>query len=409
MYLPSTTLYARWLHYRLVGKSDAEAWECVRDEQRLRPRDYARTSVAGGGNQPPILLSVPILGGASVTKKGRVGEWKVSLHGRWPAIHTGALEAAYSTTPYYSHLISGIAPILKNIEEGTPFLTFTSALHESISDFMDIESLLPQLRDVTGDNKKIPQAWIEASGNDTIRTGFNPEISFIEPLFRHGRAAIFTLLAMLSLLFCFVVPADAKSPSDKTQVNKTQVISHTDTPKLNIKVYEGFQRFVDEYGDTVRMTYIRELVVYPPMKFKNKKEEDFYWRTVRDVRKTLPYAKLCYATLCETYEYIQTIPDPKKREQHLKQLEKDIFERYKPVFKSMTKGQGKILLKLINRETDQSSYHIVKAFLGTFRAGFWQTFGRFFGMNLKSDFNPKKNKEDATIDRIATLIEQGAL
>ena len=75
----------------------------------------------------------------------------------------------------------------------------------------------------------------------------------------------------------------------------------------------------------------------------------------------------------------------------------------------MTKGQGKILLKLINRETDQSSYHIVKAFLGTFRAGFWQTFGRFFGMNLKSDFNPKKNKEDATIDRIATLIEQGAL
>ena len=127
------------------------------------------------------------------------------------------------------------------------------------------------------------------------------------------------------------------------------------------------------------------------------------------MRKTLPYAKLCYATLCETYEYIQTIPDPKKREQHLKQLEKDIFERYKPVIKSMTKGQGKILLKLINRETDQSSYHIVKAFLGTFRAGFWQTFGRFFGMNLKSDFNPKKNKEDATIDRIATLIEQGAL
>ncbi|MDE6234880.1 MAG: DUF4294 domain-containing protein [Muribaculaceae bacterium] len=178
---------------------------------------------------------------------------------------------------------------------------------------------------------------------------------------------------------------------------------------MKIKAYEGFQRIIDEHGDTCRLYFIREIVVYPPMKFKNKKEEDFYWRTVRDVRKTLPLAKLCYSTLCETYEYIQTIPDKKKREAHLKRLEKDIFEQYKPTIKTMTKNQGKILLKLINRETDQSSYNIVKAFLGSFRAGFWQTFGRFFGMNMKAGFDPAKNKEDATIDRIATLIEQGAL
>ncbi len=77
--------------------------------------------------------------------------------------------------------------------------------------------------------------------------------------------------------------------------------------------------------------------------------------------------------------------------------------------KGFTKGQGKVLLKLINRETDQSSFNIVKAFLGSFRAGFWQTFGRFFGMNMKAGYNPDKNKEDAMIERIATLIEQGAL
>ena len=180
-------------------------------------------------------------------------------------------------------------------------------------------------------------------------------------------------------------------------------------PEVKVQAYKGYYHFVDEYGDTVRMTIIRDIYVYPPLKFKNKKQEEFYWRTVRDVRKTLPYAKLAFSTLCETYEYIQTIPDKKKRERHLKQLENDIFEQYKPVVKTMTKGQGKILLKLINRETDQSSYHIVKAFLGTFRAGFWQTFGRFFGMNMKAGFNPDKNDEDAIIDRIATLIEQGAL
>jgi hypothetical protein len=176
-----------------------------------------------------------------------------------------------------------------------------------------------------------------------------------------------------------------------------------------INLFKGYYHFVDHYGDTVRMTVFNDFVVYPEMKFKNKKEEEFYWRTVRDVRKTLPYAKLAFSTLCETYEYIQTIPDKKVREQHLKRLEKDIFNRYKPVIKGFTKGQGRVLIKLINRETDQSSYNIVKAFLGSFRAGFWQTFGKFFGMNMKLSFNPAKNREDAIIERVATLIEQGSL
>lgn len=179
--------------------------------------------------------------------------------------------------------------------------------------------------------------------------------------------------------------------------------------QLKVKAYRGFKHIVDEYGDTCRLTYIRDVYVFPPLKFKNKKQEEFYWRTVRDVRKTLPYAKLAFSTLCETYEYIQTIPDKKERERHLKTLEKDIFEQYKPVVKKMTKSQGKMLLKLINRETDQTSYHIVKAFLGSFRAGFWQTFGRFFGMNMRAGYHPDKNKDDAIIERVALLVEQGAL
>lgn len=205
---------------------------------------------------------------------------------------------------------------------------------------------------------------------------------------------IFTILFGL---FLILMPVKAQDKDESGEI------------RLKVKAYEGYKHFVDEYGDTCRMTYIKNITVYPPMKFKNKKEEEFYWKTVRDVKKTLPYAKLAFATLCETYEYIQTIPDKKERERHLKRLEKDIFEQYKPVVKSMTKNQGKVMLKLINRETDQTSFNIVKAFLGSFRAGFWQTFGRFFGINMKAGFNPKKNKEDAIIDRIATLVEQGAL
>ena len=183
----------------------------------------------------------------------------------------------------------------------------------------------------------------------------------------------------------------------------------SEEPKVKVKAYKGWYRFVDEYGDTVRMIEMYDVVVYPPIKFKNKKDEEFYWRTVRDVRKALPYAKAASQALIETYEYIQTIPNKKERELHLKTMEKDIVAQYKPVIMKFSKNQGKVLLKLINRETDQSSFNIVKAFLGSFRASFWQTFGRIFGMNMKAGFHPDNNKEDAIIDRIATLIEQGAL
>lgn len=207
-----------------------------------------------------------------------------------------------------------------------------------------------------------------------------------------------TILALI-----FVTAATTLSAQDLPALNELQ------NAKVKVKAFRGWYHFVDEYNDTVAMFVFNDIYCYPPLKFKNKKEEEFYWRTVRDVRKTLPYAKLAFQTLCETYEYILTIPDAKEREKHLKNLEKGIFEQYKPVIKGFTKTQGKVLLKLINRETNQSSFNIVKAFLGSFRAGFWQLFGKFFGMNMKAGFHPDKKHEDAVIDRIATLIEQGAL
>ena len=181
------------------------------------------------------------------------------------------------------------------------------------------------------------------------------------------------------------------------------------TPKVPVKAFKEFYRFVDEYGDTVRMTLIRDIYVYPPLKFKNKKQEEFYWRTVREVKRTLPYAKLINRTLQETYEYRETFDTKKEKDAYLKQFEKSLYAQYKPVMKKLTKSQGKMMIKLINRETNQTSYHIVKAFLGTFRAGFWQTFGRFFGVNLNAAYKPDKDKNDAVIERVATRVEQGLL
>ncbi|MCX4258086.1 MAG: DUF4294 domain-containing protein [Muribaculaceae bacterium] len=175
------------------------------------------------------------------------------------------------------------------------------------------------------------------------------------------------------------------------------------------KVYRGKYHMVTEEGDTVLMLVMNPVTVFPPLKFKNKKQEQFYWRTVRDVKKTLPYAKLICATLLETYEYIETFPTQKEREEYLKRMEKEVFEQYKPVLKQFTRSQARLLVKLIQRETNQSGYDILKAFLGSFRAGFWQTFGRLFGVNLKGQYRPDSNSDDAIIERVCVAVEMGVL
>lgn len=174
------------------------------------------------------------------------------------------------------------------------------------------------------------------------------------------------------------------------------------------KIFRGKQYAVID-GDTVVMLIFNDINVYPPLKFKNKKEENFYWRTVRDVRKALPYAKLIAETLTETYEYLLTFESEEERKHYLKEMEDEVFNQYKPALKRFTKSQAKMLVKLIGRETNQSGYEILKAFLGTTRAVFYHGFGKLFGVNINGKYRPDKDKNDAIIERVATLIEQGQL
>lgn len=169
----------------------------------------------------------------------------------------------------------------------------------------------------------------------------------------------------------------------------------------------NIQRAVIEGKDTIPVIRLRDVYIYPPMVFKNKRQEAAYWRTVRDVKKTLPYAKMIYETLIETYEYMETLPNDKARQVHLKKMEKELFETYKPVLKKLTFRQGKLLIKLIDRECNQSSYSLIKAFLGPFRAGFWNTFASIFGASLKSEWEPEGN--DKQIEQICKRVEAGQL
>ena len=160
-------------------------------------------------------------------------------------------------------------------------------------------------------------------------------------------------------------------------------------------------------GDTIASLHMPTLYCFKPLKFKNKKQQQQYNRLVRNVKKTLPIAKEVNRAIIETYEFLQTIPDEKDRQKHLNAVEKSVKEQYTPRMKKLTLSQGKLLIKLINRETDSSSFELVKAFLGPFKAGFYQAFAALFGASLKKEYHPED--EDAMTEQIVLMVESGQL
>ena len=160
-------------------------------------------------------------------------------------------------------------------------------------------------------------------------------------------------------------------------------------------------------GDTIPVVHLKDVYIYQRPKFKNRRQERFYWRNVRDVKKTLPIAREVRDIIIETYEYLLTLPDEKAREAHLAAVEKGILAQYTPRMKKLTFSQGKMLIKLVDRECDQTGYELIKVFMGNIKANFYQTFAALFGASLKRDYDP--DGKDAEIEEIIYWVEQGML
>lgn len=160
-------------------------------------------------------------------------------------------------------------------------------------------------------------------------------------------------------------------------------------------------------GDTILSIQLRNIYVFPEVHFKNKRDLMRYYRLIRNVKKTLPIAKLINRTILETYEYLETLPDKKSKERHIKRVEKGLKEQYTPMMKKLTFSQGKLLIKLVDRECNQSSFELVRAFMGPFKAGFYQTFAALFGASLKKQYDP--DGDDKLTERIILLVENGQL
>lgn len=160
-------------------------------------------------------------------------------------------------------------------------------------------------------------------------------------------------------------------------------------------------------GDTVGLVDIRAAVIFPTVKIENRRQQVRYDKLVHNVKKVYPYAKLAGQKLREYRDILDTIPNEKDRKKFMKKAEKELEAQFGDEIKDLTFSQGKILIKLVYRETGNSTFDIVKDLRGGFTAFIWQTMARIFGYNLKNGYDP--SGEDQAIEQIILMIEAGAI
>ena len=217
----------------------------------------------------------------------------------------------------------------------------------------------------------------------------------------------------LLIIFMLAVTASAVAQENVVEVDDDFVLPpESETPydpdlKLTRLVFYRYKTPEIVDGDTMWTYLMPELPVYKPKVFKNERERRRYTRLIYNVKRVLPLARKANMMLQETYEVLETLPTKREKDEHIKAVERDIKRQYTPEMKKLTFSQGKLLIKLVDRECNQSSFEIIKAFLGPFRAGFYQVFAWTFKASLKKQYDPEG--EDAEIERIVRQIEAGQL
>jgi len=159
--------------------------------------------------------------------------------------------------------------------------------------------------------------------------------------------------------------------------------------------------------DTFYMAFLHEVYVYPPMRFKNKLQERFYWRTVRNVKKCLPYAKSIVQEMAYADTQLNQIQDARERKKWWRQFEKQLYKKYEKDFRGMTASQGQMLMKLMDRESERTSYELIRHYRGKASADFWQFVAKLFKNDLKEGYDG--TDKDRITERVITLVEAGQL
>ena len=225
------------------------------------------------------------------------------------------------------------------------------------------------------------------------------------------RIALFALMALTTFAgFAQVIDKRTKTVTIKraeAETPQSAVIdfSNSAEPITGSVVYGR----IDENGDTTLIVYLPEVDIDLMQRYFQITETNKGRRLASNVRKVYPYAKLAGAKMQEYDSILANVTSEYDRHMLMKQAEKELTDQYTEELKNLTFTQGAILIRLIDRETGNTSYQVVQELRGKVRAFFYQGFARLWGYNLKSEYDPHNNPEDDNIETIVTLLERGVI
>lgn len=162
------------------------------------------------------------------------------------------------------------------------------------------------------------------------------------------------------------------------------------------------QEWSIENGDSIAVFHIK-----PVRKYARKPDMRRYARMIRAVKRVYPIAQEAKALMATMESELLALKTKKQQKLYIKGIEKRLIREYTPVIKKMTIYDGRVLLKLIDRQTQDTAFDIIKEFRGGFEAGLWQAMAKIFGNNLKTGYDPEH--DDRLLEQIVTLYEKGLL
>ena len=189
-----------------------------------------------------------------------------------------------------------------------------------------------------------------------------------------------------------------------------QSAGQTDTLKQESDTLQGrsfLLQKVDRNGETLPEVEIKEVTVYAHPQFPKKSDFRKYERLVANLKRVYPYALIVRNRLAKVNNDLKDIKTEKERKEYMRKEEKNVFAQYEGDMREMTITQGRLLIKLIDRETQNTSYILIKDYRGKLAAAFWQGVARIFGTNLKEEYDPFG--DDALIESIIQEIDAGRL
>lgn len=159
-------------------------------------------------------------------------------------------------------------------------------------------------------------------------------------------------------------------------------------------------------GDTIPYYHLQEVEISGLIAYLTPDEIRKNQRLIRNVKKVLPYAKMGKERLDQIERKAASMSE-RERAQYIKKMEKDLLAEFTDELKALTISQGKVLLKMVDRETNRTAYMLVDEMRGRLRAGFYNTFAKIFGYNMKKRYDPLHNKEDNLLERVILSVEAG--